>query len=91
MSKVYRDEIGAVERLRLVVKVLERLVYYFILYILYHSYFYFKGIRDGLIQASMRYAKVNNKKVPGYEKSKTKSWLVYQDCKYILFIFYHFF
>ncbi|XP_060848479.1 uncharacterized protein LOC132927929 [Rhopalosiphum padi] len=39
-----------------------------------------KGIRGGLVQASMRYAKANNHKVPDYDETKPKSWLVYQDC-----------
>lgn len=32
------------------------------------------------MQASMRYAKANNHKVPDYDETKPKSWLVYQDC-----------
>ena len=47
--------------------------------------FYFKGIRGGLVQASMRHAKANNHKAPGYNKSKSESWLVYQDCKFFFF------
>ncbi|XP_060868899.1 uncharacterized protein LOC132943807 isoform X2 [Metopolophium dirhodum] len=39
-----------------------------------------KGIRGGLTQASMRYAKANNEKTPDYDPTKPKSWLVYQDC-----------
>ncbi|XP_060881669.1 uncharacterized protein LOC132953153 [Metopolophium dirhodum] len=39
-----------------------------------------KGIRGGLTQASMRYAKANNEKTPDYDSTKPKSWLVYQDC-----------
>ncbi|XP_050063297.1 uncharacterized protein LOC126552630 [Aphis gossypii] len=38
------------------------------------------GIRGGLVQASMRYAKANNLKFPNYDETKEKSWLVYQDC-----------
>ncbi|KAE9521294.1 hypothetical protein AGLY_018313 [Aphis glycines] len=38
------------------------------------------GIRGGLVQASMRYAKANNLKSPNYDETKEKSWLVYQDC-----------
>eukprot|EP00102_Acyrthosiphon_pisum_P019360 XP_016656570.1 PREDICTED: uncharacterized protein LOC103308039 [Acyrthosiphon pisum] len=38
------------------------------------------GIRGGLVQASMRYAKANNIKTPDYDKTKDKSWLIYQDC-----------
>ncbi|KAE9543417.1 hypothetical protein AGLY_002217 [Aphis glycines] len=38
------------------------------------------GIRGGLVQASMRYAKANNAKTPGYDETKEKSWLIYQDC-----------
>ncbi|KAL4090133.1 hypothetical protein QTP88_025032 [Uroleucon formosanum] len=37
-------------------------------------------IRGGLVQASMRYAKANNAKTPGYDEMKEKSWLIYQDC-----------
>lgn len=48
-------------------------------------YFFFLGIRGGLVQASMRYAKANNAKTPGYDDTKEKSWIVYQDCKYIFF------
>ncbi|KAF0705141.1 Uncharacterized protein FWK35_00032038 [Aphis craccivora] len=36
-----------------------------------------KGIRDGLTQASMRYAKTNNEKTPDYDPTKPKSWLIY--------------
>jgi len=43
---------------------------------------YFIGIRGGLVQAIMRYAKVYNEKVPDYDKEKPNSWLVYQDFKY---------
>ncbi|CAI6376907.1 unnamed protein product [Macrosiphum euphorbiae] len=39
-----------------------------------------KGIRGGLTQASMRYAKANNEKTPDYDPAQPKSWLVYQDC-----------
>ncbi|CAH1731651.1 unnamed protein product [Aphis gossypii] len=39
-----------------------------------------KGIRGGLTQASMRYAKANNENTPDYEPSNPKSWLIYQDC-----------
>ncbi|XP_060865284.1 uncharacterized protein LOC132941306 isoform X2 [Metopolophium dirhodum] len=38
------------------------------------------GIRGGLTQASMRYAKSNNEKTPDYNPAVPKSWLVYQDC-----------
>ncbi|KAL4132044.1 hypothetical protein QTP88_009265 [Uroleucon formosanum] len=38
------------------------------------------GIRGGLTQASMRYAKSNNEKTPDYNQANPKSWLVYQDC-----------
>lgn len=37
------------------------------------------GIRDGLVQASKRYAKANNMKTSGYDETKEKSWIVYQD------------
>jgi len=30
----------------------------------------------------MRYAKANNPKVPDYDDTQRKSWLIYQDCKY---------
>ncbi|KAL4153747.1 hypothetical protein QTP88_001580 [Uroleucon formosanum] len=39
-----------------------------------------KGIRGGLVQAIMRYAKANNPKVPDYDETKEKSWVIYQDC-----------
>ncbi|XP_050064936.1 uncharacterized protein LOC126553866 [Aphis gossypii] len=39
-----------------------------------------KGIRGGLTQASMRYAKANNEKTLDYDPTKSKSWLIYQDC-----------
>ncbi|CAI6370647.1 unnamed protein product [Macrosiphum euphorbiae] len=38
------------------------------------------GIHGGLVQASKRYAKANNSKTPGYDETKDKSWIVYQDC-----------
>ncbi|CAI6364063.1 unnamed protein product [Macrosiphum euphorbiae] len=38
------------------------------------------GIRGGLVQACMRHAKANNVKTPGYDKTKEKSWIIYQDC-----------
>ncbi|KAE9540697.1 hypothetical protein AGLY_003942 [Aphis glycines] len=38
------------------------------------------GIRGGLTQASMRYAKPNNERTPDYNPADLKSWLVYQDC-----------
>ncbi|XP_050062454.1 uncharacterized protein LOC126552021 [Aphis gossypii] len=38
------------------------------------------GIRGGLVQASKRYAKANNVKTPGYNETKDKSWIIYQDC-----------
>lgn len=38
-----------------------------------------QGIRGGLVQASMRYARANNDKTPGYDETKEKSWIVYQD------------
>lgn len=43
----------------------------------------FKGIRGGLVQASMRYAKANNHTVEDYDKTKDDSWIIYQDCKFI--------
>ncbi|VVC44761.1 Ribonuclease H-like domain [Cinara cedri] len=39
-----------------------------------------KGIRGGLVQASMRYAKANNYTVPDYNRIKGHSWIIYQDC-----------
>ncbi|CAI6349661.1 unnamed protein product [Macrosiphum euphorbiae] len=38
------------------------------------------GIRGGLVQASKRYATANNVKTPGYDETKEKSWIIYQDC-----------
>ncbi|XP_025196300.1 uncharacterized protein LOC112595357 [Melanaphis sacchari] len=38
------------------------------------------GIRGGLTQATMRYAKPNNERTPDYNPTDPKSWLVYQDC-----------
>ncbi|KAL4142028.1 hypothetical protein QTP88_004560 [Uroleucon formosanum] len=38
------------------------------------------GIRGGLVQASKRYGKANNVKTPGYDETKEKSWIIYQDC-----------
>ncbi|CAI6359127.1 unnamed protein product [Macrosiphum euphorbiae] len=38
------------------------------------------GIRGGLVQASKRYAMANNVKTPGYDETKEKSWIIYQDC-----------
>jgi hypothetical protein len=38
------------------------------------------------VQTSKRYAKANNEKTPGYDEAKEKSWIIYQDCKYIFFI-----
>jgi len=46
-----------------------------------------QGIRGGLVQASMRYAKANNYKTPTFDNEKPKSWLIYQDCKLFLFNF----
>lgn len=51
------------------------------------NYIDFSGIRGGLVQASMRYAQANNLKTPDYDNTKPNSWLVYQDCKYYIFIF----
>ncbi len=53
---------------------LNRITFFFYIYI---------GIRGGLTQASMRYAKPNNEKTPDFNPSDPKSWLVYQDCKFI--------
>jgi len=57
----------------------------FKLFMRYIYFFFFNtviGIRGGLTQASMRYAKANNEKTPDYDPAQPKSWLVYQDCKY---------
>ncbi|XP_025405078.1 uncharacterized protein LOC112679477 [Sipha flava] len=43
------------------------------------------GIRGGLVQASKRYAKANNVMTPGYDVSKDKSWIIYQDCTFFFF------
>jgi hypothetical protein len=45
-----------------------------------------KGIRGGLTQASMRYAKANNHTTPDFDETKPKSWLIYQDCKYFILV-----
>jgi len=51
-------------------------------------YIYFLiGLRGGLVQASKRYAKENNVKTPDYDDTKDKSWIIYQDCKYICLFF----
>ncbi|XP_029344604.1 uncharacterized protein LOC115033910 [Acyrthosiphon pisum] len=42
--------------------------------------FIFIGIRGGLVQASKMYTKANNTKTPGYDETKEKSWIIYQDC-----------
>ena len=39
------------------------------------------GIRGGLTQASLRYAKANNHTVHDYDSSKTNTWITYLDCK----------
>ncbi|KAF0707406.1 Uncharacterized protein FWK35_00031939, partial [Aphis craccivora] len=41
------------------------------------------GKRDGLVQVSKRYGNANNNKTPGYDKTKDKSWIIYQDCNYL--------
>jgi len=41
------------------------------------------GIRGGLVQASMGHAKANNINTPDYDETKEKSWIIYQNCKYI--------
>jgi len=53
------------------------------IYIYNINLIYFIGLRGGLVQASKRYAKANNAKTPDYDETKEKSWIVYQDCKYI--------
>ncbi|XP_022160909.1 uncharacterized protein LOC111027014 [Myzus persicae] len=42
--------------------------------------FFENSIRGGLTQAKMRYAKANNEKTQDYDPTKSKSWIVYQDC-----------
>lgn len=37
------------------------------------------SIHCGLTQASMRYAKVNNKNTSHYNPTKSKSWIFFQD------------
>jgi len=51
-------------------------------------YVFLIGIRGGLVQACMRHAKANNVKAPGYDKTKEKSWIIYQDCKNIFNLFF---
>jgi len=46
------------------------------------------GIRGGLTQASMRYAKANNYKTADFDNKKPESWIIYQDCKYMKYIFF---
>jgi len=41
------------------------------------------GIRCGLVQASKRHGKANNYTTPEYDNEKPKSWIIYQDCKYL--------
>lgn len=38
-----------------------------------------QGIRGGLTQASMRYARANNIKISDYDPSKPESWITYLD------------
>lgn len=39
-----------------------------------------KGIRGGLAQCSLRYAKANNKYLPSYDASQRSTYLIYLDC-----------
>lgn len=56
-----------------------------------HNYFYFfVGIRGGLMRASKIYSKANNDESPDYDETKDKYWLIYQDCKYLLLIIFCF-
>jgi len=61
------------------------IIYYYLLIIFYCliKYIIIEGIRGGLTQASMRYAKANNYKTADYDNKKPESWIIYQDCKYI--------
>jgi len=55
-------------------------------------FIFFISIRGGLVQASKRYAKANNMMTPGYDDTKEKSWIIYQDCKSFFFqLFFNFF
>lgn len=38
-----------------------------------------KGVRRGLVQASMKYAKANNEHTEDFHHKKPKSWMIYQD------------
>ncbi|XP_050440004.1 uncharacterized protein LOC126845394 [Adelges cooleyi] len=41
--------------------------------------FFERGIRGGMTFSTMKYAKANNRKTPGYDPNKPDSWILYQD------------
>lgn len=48
------------------------------------NHIFFSGIRGGLTQASMRYARANNHTSPDFDPTKQKSWIIYQDANNLL-------